>query len=90
MFKCKKALAIAVCDNCVLVAMPSKLQTLDLDHGGVRWTQDLPAAPVAWGLAVDRTGRVIVTLEDGRIVCFGPEEGGPRDASIAMARHTEP
>lgn len=74
MFKCRKALATAVCENCVIVATESKLLSLDLADGQIVWTQDLPAAPVAWGLAVDRMGRVIVTLEDGRVLCFGPDE----------------
>ena len=89
-FECPKALATAVCDNCVLVAMPTKIQALDLDGGRALWTQALPAAPVPWGLAVDRRGRVIVTLDDGRVLCFGPDEDVPRDASIAMARYVEP
>ncbi|MBL7224166.1 MAG: PQQ-binding-like beta-propeller repeat protein, partial [Candidatus Brocadiae bacterium] len=35
------------------------------------WEQALPAAPVRWGIAVDAQGRVVVTLRDGRVVCFG-------------------
>jgi len=89
-FKCPKALATAVCGNCVLVATPKAIQALDLDSGRVLWTHVLPVAPVPWGLAVDRDGRVIVTLEDGRILCFGVDEDVPRDGSIAMARHTGP
>ena len=27
--------------------------------------------PVRWGVAVDAAGRVVVALEDGRILCFG-------------------
>jgi len=73
-FKCRKALATAVCANCVLVATESKLLSLDLGDGHIVWTQKLPAAPVPWGLAVDRLGRVIVTLDDGRVLCFGPDD----------------
>ncbi|UCD49943.1 MAG: PQQ-binding-like beta-propeller repeat protein, partial [Phycisphaerales bacterium] len=73
-FKCRKALATAVCVNCVLVATESKLVALDLSDGRTVWTQQLPAAPVPWGLAVDRAGRVIVTLKDGHVLCFGPDE----------------
>jgi len=73
-FKCRKALATAVCENGVIVATESKLLALDLADGHTVWTQALPATPVAWGLAVDRMGRVIVTLEDGRVLCFGPDE----------------
>jgi len=28
-------------------------------------------APVPWGVAVDHDGRVIVSLEDGKVLCFG-------------------
>jgi len=73
-FKCRKALATAVCGNAVLVATESKLQALDLNNGDTLWVQPLPASPVPWGLAVDRAGRVIVTLEDGRVLCFGADE----------------
>ena len=37
----------------------------------VMWMCPLPAAPVRWGVAVDRDGRVIVALQDGRIIAFG-------------------
>ena len=73
-FKCRAALATAVCENGVVVATESQLLLLDLGDGHRVWTQALPAAPVPWGVAVDRMGRVIVTLEDGRVLCFGPDE----------------
>ena len=73
-FKCKKALATAVCKNCVIVATDARLLALDLYDGRTVWSHALPAAPVPWGLAVDCQGRVIVTLEDGRLLCYGPDE----------------
>jgi len=73
-YKCRKALATAVCKNCVILATESKLLLLDLGDGHIVRTHDLPAAPVPWGLAIDRTGRIIVTLEDGRVLCFGPDQ----------------
>ena len=36
------------------------------------WQQPLPGRPVRWGVAVDSAGRILVTLQDGRVVCFGP------------------
>ena len=36
--------------------------------------QALPAPPQKWGLAIDRDGRVVLTLIDGRIVCFSKSE----------------
>ena len=44
---------------------------MNIDDGGVLWSHPLPAEPVEWGLAVDRQGRAVVTLADGRILCFG-------------------
>jgi outer membrane protein assembly factor BamB len=48
----------------------ASLYALDIATGTPIWKQALPAAPVAWGLAVDRTGQIIVTLQDGRILSF--------------------
>ena len=71
--------ALAVCRNAVLVAgelasdqpQPSYgVSSLDLATGKLLWTEQLPAAPVSSGMAVDRAGRVIVTLSDGRVVCL--------------------
>lgn len=47
-----------------------ELTALSLADGALLWNQPLPAAPVPWGLAIDRNGRVLVTLQDGGIVCF--------------------
>jgi len=35
------------------------------------WEQPLPGRPVRWGLCVDAQGRVVVTLREGRVLCFG-------------------
>lgn len=43
---------------------------VDLVEGKVLWREELPAAPVAWGVALDRTGRIAVTLVDGRVAAF--------------------
>jgi outer membrane protein assembly factor BamB len=37
----------------------------------VTWSAALPGMPVRWGVAVDRNSRVIVTLEDGRVMAYG-------------------
>ena len=44
---------------------------LAIRDGKTLWTQPLPSSLVPWGLAVDRDGRVIVTLEGGQVLCFG-------------------
>jgi hypothetical protein len=70
-FDCPKSAAVAVCPNAALIATPTELIALDLKDGRLLWRHALPAAPVPWGLAVNREGKVIVTLEGGRVVCFG-------------------
>jgi outer membrane protein assembly factor BamB len=60
-----------VCSNVVVIAEASKIVALNVEDGSVLWSHPLPAAPVEWGLAIDSDGRAVVTLEDGRVVCFG-------------------
>lgn len=47
------------------------IKALDLETGRLMWEHKLPGCPVRWGLCIDRAGRVIVTLRDGRVLCFG-------------------
>jgi outer membrane protein assembly factor BamB len=78
---CQEIAGLVVTKNAVVVSgvnrsprQPNEAQpmlyALDVATGSPIWKQDLPAAPVAWGLAVDRSGQIIVTLIDGRVVCF--------------------
>jgi outer membrane protein assembly factor BamB len=47
---------------------------IDINTGESLWKGmlGLHAPPVPWGMALDRDGRIIVTLKDGHIMCFGP------------------
>jgi outer membrane protein assembly factor BamB len=71
MVPCPGTAAAAVGANAVVLAGESGIRALDLDGGEELWSHPLPASPVPWGLAVDRNGRAVVTLEDGRVLCFG-------------------
>jgi len=51
------------------------LRACDPDTDASLWTVPLPGPPVRWGLAVDRDGRIVVSLRDGRLVAFGKESG---------------
>ncbi|NQT12836.1 MAG: PQQ-binding-like beta-propeller repeat protein [Planctomycetes bacterium] len=55
----------------MVIADASHVTALDLDSGKQVWSQPLPASPVPWGLAVDRSGHVILTLVDGQVICVG-------------------
>jgi len=70
-YDCKESVALAVCSNAVVVARKSEIVVLNLQDGKMLWSKPLPSAPVPWGLAVDRDGRIVVTLEDGQVLCFG-------------------
>src|SRR5262249_3223695 len=43
---------------------------VNLEDGSTLWKETLPANPVAWGLALDRKGRIVVTLTNGRVVAL--------------------
>ncbi|MDK1031918.1 MAG: PQQ-binding-like beta-propeller repeat protein, partial [Planctomycetia bacterium] len=81
--------AVAIAGDVVLVAGSGKtvveksekpaanvhgLVALSLAEGKELWRHPLPAAPVVWGLAVDRDGRILVSLRDGSIACFGKKK----------------
>jgi outer membrane protein assembly factor BamB len=85
-YDCKDSVAWAVCSNAVLVAAKSQIVALNIEDGSVLWSQPVPAAPVPWGLAVDRDGRVIVSLEDGKILCFGLTRPSSLVARLSLGR----
>jgi len=84
--------AVALAENAVVVAGTSRefaqpdgavketygIAALDIRNGQPLWSHPLPAGPVAWGLAIDRRGQILVTLRDGRVLCYGAgrHEGG--------------
>jgi outer membrane protein assembly factor BamB len=67
----KESVAIAVCKNAVVIANKSEIVALSLKDGGILWSQPVSSSPVPWGLAVDRNGNVVVSLENGQVLCFG-------------------
>lgn len=45
-----------------------------LPEAAVTWQQDLSTGALASGLLIDREGRAVVMLQDGRVECFGGED----------------
>ncbi len=43
-----------------------------LQDGAPLWREELPARPVRAGLAPDSEGRILVSLTDGKVLCYGP------------------
>jgi len=70
-YNCKESVALAVCNNAVIVANRTEVVALDLKDGKVLWSQPVSSPPVPWGLAVDRNGNVVVSLKNGQVMCFG-------------------
>ncbi|MBN1444329.1 MAG: PQQ-binding-like beta-propeller repeat protein, partial [Planctomycetes bacterium] len=64
-------IAAAVASNAVIVASAGRVDAFALDDGRALWSEPLEAPPVEWGLAIDRDGRVIITLADGRVIAIG-------------------
>ena len=73
-YDCPDSIAWAVCRNAVLTATNDRVSALSLADGKQMWGCPLPAAPITWGMAVEKEGRVIVTLENGQVVCLGPNK----------------
>ncbi len=44
---------------------------LDKDSGNKLWEKPLPSEPLYSSLLIDRDGRVIVVLKNGRMICYG-------------------
>jgi hypothetical protein len=65
---------VALGKNALVVARPSEIAAFNPENGRPLWVHMLPGSPVPWGLALDRSGRAIVTLEGGQVVCYGGEE----------------
>ncbi|NUQ66130.1 MAG: PQQ-binding-like beta-propeller repeat protein, partial [Pirellulales bacterium] len=83
--------AVALAENAVVVAGTDRafsqpdaaaketygIAAINMADGRLLWKHPLPAGPVAWGLAIDRQGQLVVTLRDGRVLCFGPASSPP-------------
>ena len=76
-YTCNESKAIAVCQNAVVLAEDTELIALDIENGKVMWTQPLEYPPMPHGIAISRDGRILLTLEDGSIHCFGGKATAP-------------
>jgi outer membrane protein assembly factor BamB len=70
----RDSVAVAMGRNALVVVRPSEIIAYQLETGRPLWNQMLPGTPVPWGLALDRAGRAIVSMEGGQVVCFGGTE----------------
>ena len=67
--------AVVSTANALLVAGQTSgkpmLVALNLETGKPIWEHKLPAAVANWGVAIDRTGKIQVTLANGMLICLG-------------------
>ncbi len=68
---CPASRALAVADNCVVVADASQVTAFELESGSPLWTHSLNAPPVLWGLAINSNGEVIIVQTNGQVTCLG-------------------
>jgi outer membrane protein assembly factor BamB len=80
-YDCGETFAMARCTNAIIFSANYSeehrinfIEALDINNGKRLWSQPLISPPLPWGLIVDRDGRIIVTLKDGQIMCFGQRE----------------
>jgi len=73
-YYCEGSQAVAMCKNTVVVAEKTKIVVLDLRNGDVLWSHPLSYSPVPWGMTISRDGKIMVTLDDGSVHCFGGEQ----------------
>uniref|UniRef100_A0A7C2JYY3 Pyrrolo-quinoline quinone repeat domain-containing protein n=1 Tax=Schlesneria paludicola TaxID=360056 RepID=A0A7C2JYY3_9PLAN len=48
------------------------LAAINIADGSEAWTERLPADAVKGGAAIDHSGRIYVSLENGRLLCYAP------------------
>ena len=80
--ECEGSVALARSRNAILYSGtptvgPPRLEGIDIKTGEKFWKQGLTlqSPPVAWGLAIDRRGRIMIALRDGQLMCFAPRSG---------------
>jgi outer membrane protein assembly factor BamB len=73
-YDCDEIVTMAVCSNAVVIAKRSEIVVLNLSEGKILWSKPLTSSSVPWGLAVDRDGRIVVALEDGKVLCFSGDD----------------
>jgi outer membrane protein assembly factor BamB len=78
-YVCEGSVAFARCKNAVLVGGvrprgSASVEALDIRSGKRLWERSLQlqGEPVPWGMAMDGKGRVVVTIQGGAVMCFGP------------------
>ena len=46
------------------------LVSINTANGDDHWIEELPALPVKGGTAIDHTGRIYISLENGELLCY--------------------
>ncbi len=78
------SVSVVIAGNAVIAAgesgassgLPTRwsAQAFDIANGKTLWAEPLASPPIPGGLCVDAEGRVIVVLEEGKVVCLGAQD----------------
>ncbi len=52
----------------------SFLVSINVDDGSDRWIEKIPSVVVKGGASIDHLGRIYLTLENGKLLCFSPAD----------------
>jgi len=77
-----EAVSLVLCPNALLAVVKQQqkfrsqpqwfLTALNISDGKPLWQQELRGEPLPGGLLIDRQGQAVVTMLDGRVLCFAP------------------
>jgi outer membrane protein assembly factor BamB len=75
-----EAVSLVACPNAILAVAKQQVKfrarpqwyitALSVDNGKPMWQHEIQGEPLPGGLLVDREGQIIVTMLDGRVLCF--------------------
>ena len=79
---------VAVCEEPVARSLKTdwSVNGIDCGDGTLLWSEDLPSPALPGGLSIDGEGRLVISLLDGSVVCYGSDES-IRNYVTALKEH---
>jgi hypothetical protein len=79
---------VAICEEPLARSLKTEwsVNGIDCGDGSLLWSEELPAEALPGGLLIDREGRLVISLLDGSVVCYGSDET-LRDYVTSLKEH---